>query len=57
MRHLIYIVSYSVVPTNSYQIRTTLGHKDTKYSAPFMTLQPSLTVHSMGQEVFEGAVH
>jgi len=47
MRHLVYDVRYFVVPIISslltitlyYSVITTLVYSDTKYSAPFMTLQ------------------
>ena len=54
MRHLVHNVRCSVLPINSSlltttlycSVITTLVQKDTKYSVPFMTLQPSSTVHT-----------
>jgi hypothetical protein len=53
MRHLVYNVSYFVVSINSSLLTinlyssfiTTLVYNDTKYWIPFMTLQPSSTLH------------
>jgi hypothetical protein len=61
MRHLAYSVKYSVVPINSSPLTVTLYssvitiliYNDTKYSVPFMTLQPSPNVlqYSLKYEV------
>jgi len=56
MQHLIYTVTHSVVPTNFSllaiklysSVVATLVYNDTKYSVPFMTLQPSSTVYCYG---------
>jgi hypothetical protein len=63
MRHLAYNVRYSVVPINSLlltiilhsSVRTTLVYKDTKYSAPFMALQPSSDcIHRVSMGIYRG---
>jgi hypothetical protein len=50
MRHLVYIVNFSVVQINSLMLNitlqssviTSLVYNNTKYVVPFMTLEPSL---------------
>jgi hypothetical protein len=62
MRHLVYSVRYPVLPINSslltitlyYSVITTLVYNDTKYSVPFMTLQPSSTVVGPKREEVTG---
>jgi len=52
MRYLVYNVTHPVVPTNLSMwtitlyssVITTLVYNDTKYSVPFMMLQPNSTV-------------